>query len=491
MKKIHLISMLLLVVGVFCSCTNKDYQKAIPADASLVMRVEFGDIAQKSDFLKSDIMKTAEQSLEAAVKKEDMEKVKTYLEDPMEMGLDFSEPAYFFMVGMETFGMTMKVKDEGALKDFIEVLQKQGMATKPIEKDGLMCGTLIDEIHYSYDANACLFLASPKGKGKSTTSRMARELMNQKEGDSFLGTDGFGRLEDMDGDVTLYTNVGILPEEMIASILNFLPDGLDAKDLDLVSDLNFEDGKATLTAKLYGNSSIAKQMIKSADDCFSDINGEFVENVSDKMVMWFGTNMKGEEQLKYLKASKSIKEMLFMMERVIDIEQMLKAVDGDFSVELQMDENSFDQPEFVSYAQLKNTDFLADVDYWKGSMEDYGATMTELAKNQYQIKSDEFSFLWGVDGKNLYMSTGNADRQSAAKESPLKPYAKDIKKSKFFVFLNLEALVKGELKKNPDPMEKKIMGALKALVAKAPSANEMSITVELQNKDENFLKQLF
>ena len=52
MKKIHLISMLLLVVGVFCSCTNKDYQKAIPADASLVMRVEFGDIAQKSDFLK-------------------------------------------------------------------------------------------------------------------------------------------------------------------------------------------------------------------------------------------------------------------------------------------------------------------------------------------------------------------------------------------------------------------------------------------------------
>jgi hypothetical protein len=145
----------------------------------------------------------------------------------------------------------------------------------------------------------------------------------------------------------------------------------------------------------------------------------------------------------------------------------------------------------VSYAQLKNTDFLADVDYWKGSMEDYGATMTELAKNQYQIKSDEFSFLWGVDGKNLYMSTGNADRQSAAKESPLKPYAKDIKKSKFFVFLNLEALVKGELKKNPDPMEKKIMGALKALVAKAPSANEMSITVELQNKDENFLKQLF
>lgn len=491
MKKIHLISMLLLVVGVFCSCTNKDYQKAIPADASLVMKVEFGNIAQKADFLKSEAMKTLEQSLEATVKNEDMKKMKAYLDDPMEMGLDFREPAYFFMVGMETFGLTMKVEDEGALKDFITLLQQQGMATKPVEKDGLMCGTLIDEIHYSYDANACLFMASPKGKGKSTTSRMARELMNQKESDSFLNTDGFDHLDDVDGDVSLYTNVGNLPKDMIAPMLKLLPDNLDPKDLDVVADLKFEDGKATLKGRVYGNSSDAKKIIKAADDELNNIDGVFLDKVSDKMMVWVGANLKGTWVLERLKADASIKEMLFMMERAIDIEQMLKAVDGDLAIELQQGELRSSDQEYLVYAQLKNTDFLEDVDYWKKSMKDYGITMTTLAKDQYKLTLDGETFVWGVEDKTLFMGTAEANREQGEKESILKPYAKDIKKSKFFLFFNLEPLAQQELNRHPSAAEKKVLEAMKAVVAKAPSASEMSITVILQNEDENFLKQLF
>ena len=491
MKKFHLISMLLLVVGVFCSCTNKDYQKAIPADASLVMRVEFGDIAQKAEFQKSEAMKTLEQSLEAAVKKGDLEKVKAYLDDPTEMGLDFGEPAYFFMVGMETFGLTMKVDDEGALKDFITLLQQQGLATKPVEKDGLMCGTVIDEIHYSYDANACLLMASPQGKGKSTTSRMARELMNQKESNSFLDTDGFDRLDDADGDVSLYTNVGNLPKEMIAPLLRLLPNNLDPKDLDVVADLKFENGKATLKGRVYGNSSEAKKIIKTADDELDNIDGVFLDKVSDKMMVWIGANLNGSWVLERLKADASIKEMLFMMERAIDIEQMLKAVDGDLAIELQQGELRSSEPEYLAYAQLKNTDFLEDVDYWKKSMKDYGITMSALAKDQYQLSIDGESYVWGVEDKTLFMGSAEADREQGKKESILKPYAKEIKESKFFLFFNLEPLAQEELNRHPSAAEKKMLEALKAVVAKAPSASEMSITVMLQNEDENFLKQLF
>ena len=491
MKKIHLISMLLLVVGVFCSCTNKDYQKAIPADASLVMKVEFGNIAQKADFLKSEAMKTLEQSLEATVKNEDMKKMKAYLDDPMEMGLDFLEPAYFFMVGMETFGLTMKVEDEGALKDFITLLQQQGMATKPVEKDGLMCGTLIDEIHYSYDANACLLIASPQGQSKSATSRMVHELMNQKESDSFLGTDGFDRLNDTDGDVTLYTNVGNLPKDMVAPLLKLLPDNLIPKDLDIVADLKFEDGKATLKGRVYGNSNEAKNIIQTANDELGEIDGAFLDKVSDNMMLWASANVKGKWLLEHLKADASIKEMIFMMERAIDIEQMVKAVDGDLTIEVQQGVDGPNDTEYVAYAQLNNTDFLNDVDYWKQSMKDYGITMTTLANNQYQISVDDEAYVWGVEDKNLFIGTVEADRQMTSNEDILKPYAKDIKNSKVFLFFNLEPLAQEELSHNPSSAEKKVLESLKAIVAQASSVSEISITVILQNEDENFLKQLF
>ncbi|MDE5740216.1 MAG: DUF4836 family protein, partial [Bacteroidaceae bacterium] len=86
MKKIRFVFMLLFVVAVLCSCTNMDYQKVIPANASLVMRVDLGSMFKKADFLHSETMKTLEQALSIAVKKEDTKKMKAYMEDPSAMG---------------------------------------------------------------------------------------------------------------------------------------------------------------------------------------------------------------------------------------------------------------------------------------------------------------------------------------------------------------------------------------------------------------------
>lgn len=491
MKKNYLLLVLVVMAMTICSCTNKDYQKAIPANAQLVIRVQFGNIAENADLQHSDMMKNLEMSLDAAVKKQDKEQVKAYLEDPSKMGIDFSEPAYLFMVDNSVFGMTMKVDDDGALNDFIELMQKQHMATKPVDKEGLMCGTLFDEIHYSFDANTCLLMASPKGRGNATISRMARELMQQKESDSFIDTDGYDRLDDVAGDVSFYTNIGNLPKEVYTPLLSFLPENLKPGDLDIVADLNFEKGKATFLAKVYGNTSDAKKIIKDADDELNEIEGAFIDKVSGNMMMWMAANVNGEWLLKHLKSNATFKELLFGMERAIDIEQMLKAVDGDMALELQPGVRHRSEPEYMAYAQIKNSDFLGDVDYWKKSMKDYGITMNTLSKDQYQINIGRDAYVWGVEGKNLFMGSANADRVVTGQENLLKPYAKEIKDSKFFLYYNLEMMAKDELQHHPTPVEKKIYEALKAVVAKAPSAAEMSITVVLKNEDENFLKQLF
>ncbi|MDE5740552.1 MAG: DUF4836 family protein, partial [Bacteroidaceae bacterium] len=405
--------------------------------------------------------------------------------------LNFGMPAYIFLVNNELGGITIKVSNKNDLGKFFQSLQKQGIATKPVEKDGMMCGTLFNEISYSYDGTACLLMASLKGRSGTTVSRLARDLMNQKEDDCFVNTEAYSRLSDVNGDVAFYLNVASSPQEVMAPLMLVLPKKLNPAEVDVVAGLTFEDdGKALLKARVMGKTDEANEIIDGADDNWDEIDGEFINKVSDKMLMWFCANVKGEWLLERLKGVPTCKEMLFMMERAIDIEQMLKAVDGDIAVELQKDCR---QPECVAYAELKNTDFLEDVDYWRSSMKDYGVTMTTLSKDVYQLNIEEKSYVWGVEKQNLFMATAAAERQYTEKENLFKPYAKQMKESKFFGYINLASMVKEGLKCHSGGiiMEEKLMKVMKTLVVTVSSANEMTLTLELQNDNENFLKQLF
>ncbi|MDE7118483.1 MAG: hypothetical protein K2O61_07570, partial [Bacteroidaceae bacterium] len=86
-----------------------------------------------------------------------------------------------------------------------------------------------------------------------------------------------------------------------------------------------------------------------------------------------------------------------------------------------------------------------------------------------------------------------AERQYTEKENLLKPYDKQMKESKFFGYINLASMVKEGLKCHSGgmTMEAKLMKVMKTLVVTVSSANEMTLTLELQNDNENFLKQLF
>ena len=490
MKKIQLIAALVLVVIALCSCSNTDYQKVIPANATLVVKADLKSVSEKADFKHSKMMKMLDASLVAMVKGKDLKTVKGYIDDPMKMGIDFSMPLYLFMMGEDTFGLTMKMNDEGDVKDFLQLLNKQGMASKPQEKNGLMCGTLLDDIYYSYDKNTFLLLASMSGKGTSTTSKLARELMALKEDDSFISTEAYDRMNAEDEDLVTYTN-GKLGKDLLSEVLSALmPSSVDVKDIDALLSLNFENGKASFKTKVWGKTDKAQALLDEADKNFGTIEGKYIERMSDNAVIWMGTNVKGEWALGKLKESKSTKEMLFMLERAVDIEQMLRAVDGDVALELQM--KNFDPenaPEYMVYAELKNSDFLADVNDWKESMKDYGMTMRDKGENQYVLTMDDESYLWGVQDKNLFFSSANAIQGKGTKS--LDAQKSDIKNSKCYIYVDMEKVPLVDFAKSAGMSF--LVGPLKKLqsaVLKSASANEVTLTIELKNKNENFLKQL-
>lgn len=497
MKKVQLIAALVLVVMAMCSCTNTDYQKTIPANATLVVKADMKSISEKTDFQNLKMRGLLEGVMATVVKGKDLKAVRDYVDDPMKMGIDWSMPIYFFMVGDETLGLTMKVNDDDGVKDFILLLKDQGMASKPVDKDGLMCGTLFDDIHYAYDANSLLLLASMKGGGSSTMSRMVRELMNQNEKDSFISTELFDRMNEEEKDIVSCSN-GEVPKGMGALSTAFstllLPPTVKAKDLYFVSWGNFENGQMVFSSHVYGKTEKAQKALQEMDNQLGAIEGKYIGRASDKTLVWAGAHVKGDWMLGKLKGVKDIKELLFMAERAIDIEQMLRTVDGDMAVELRVEEadyNAKDPFGYVAYAELKNTDFLADVDDWKQSMKEFGMKMQDNGENQYVLVANKDTIGWGVQDKDLYFVSANSNVQEQGGNPSLEACKDDIQKNKFYLWVDLTKIPWAKFaQKNLTPIFAEPLSKLNVLVVKASSADEVTLTLELKNKDENILKQL-
>ena len=489
MKKFQFISALVMVVLALCSCTNTDYQNVIPANASLVVKVDMKSIAEKSDFKNSKWMEELDGSLGAVVSGKDMKSVKEYVAGPMKIGIDFSMPLYFFMMADETMGMTMKVSDEDHVKDFLLLLNKQGLASKPQEKDHWMCGTLIDDIYYSYDGTTFLMLASMKGKN-TTISRMARELTALKESDSFVSTEAFGRLNEEEKDVVMY----VMSAQMIESLKmagGVLPPSI-YKDVEALASLDFAQGEARIMGKLFAKTKDAQHLIDEANANLKKMNGRYLDKVSDDAAIWIGAGVKGEWLLEKIKENKELKTMLFATERAVDVEQMLKAMDGDVSLELPLLDT--EKVDYVLQAELNNTDFLADVNDWKLSQKDYGIEMKELEPQQYQLMLDGQTYRWGVRDKDLYWATPRAvEHAENSADAKLKAYREQIEDSRLFLFVDWAKLAKGlSLSSNVALVMQMWDGFFKidALYWKLSSVEEGVVVIESKNKNENFLKQI-
>ncbi|MBP3213717.1 MAG: DUF4836 family protein [Bacteroidaceae bacterium] len=494
MKKICCIICVVLAVAALCSCSNTDYQKVIPANSPLVVKIDVRSLAEKSDFQKSSVMQKMETGLSAVVSGKDMDKVKEYMSDPMELGFDLSVPAYAFMVDEKTFGITMKVDDDTAVSDLLQLLNRQGLSSKLQEKDGLMCGTLLDDFTYTYDGRTFLLLAAMENGGVNK-GKLAQQLMELDEKDGFVSTEGFSRLDNEKADVAVYMKPEVLSKSWMKDLNmeGLLPTAM-LKDIEVLTSLNFENGEARLSTKRYARTPEAEKVFDELNGNMKKITGRYLDQVSDDALIWVGAGVKGKWLLSKIKENKELNGLLFAAERAVDAGLMLQAVDGDVSLALSPSKAEENGVEYLLQAQLDNSDFLNDVDDWKQSHKDFGIVMTEKDEHQYLLTLEGQNFQWGVRENDLYWGTvGAVEQEGLSKGTSLQPFKKQIENSTLFIYVDLAALAeKSGAMSNVGTMSQ-MMGFfynLKSICYQMLSANEDVIIVEQKSKDKNFLKQI-
>ena len=485
MKKTYIFYIALFLMLGLASCSKKDYMTVIPADATFVAQINLADIAEQADLQNAPLVSTLKGYVGLIASGEEKEMVKAVLDDPSIIGIDFTAPAYVFETIDHRWGIVLCVKDDDHLDETFKVLAKQQIASKPTERDGLMWTSLLDDINIAYDSQRLLILTAQSGSAApNALKRQMTQLFEQDRELSFFETEKMKIIEDADAPLTIYSRMAALPQDMAQQMAGFLPKGVRSTDVEVCMSADFKEGSAVLRATMFSDNEKVQQLFEQADDNMHKIQGDYLGAASDNFFAWISVGCRGEWFLNLLKQSEQAKQTLFMLERGIDIEQMLRSIDGDVTFVLPSEPaaEGVSNTDFVAMATVKNSDFLFDVADWQRSARDYDITLSQKGKNQYLLKAQDMQMEWGVDGETLYFATPNAMLQKAFSQNNnlLSAYEDEIKDSQFFAFVNLQALPSLSAKDIP----------LKAIVMKSERTGEVEIRLDGKNPNRSLLAQM-
>ena len=471
---------ILLVALLLTSCSNDDYRNVIPSDASFVVSVNLGSLAEKSDIEHSKYMNLFKIGLTSVVSNDKLDDVQELIDHPEKTGLDFTAPVYIFGKDANQVGMVVKVADRGDVEDFVEMLHDIDVASNPKEHNGITECTLIDEALCLYNDRAFLLYIDQTSKSKDDARKLAAQFLTQGADDSFANTENFDRLDAESTDISYYVSADVISKSK-SLVSEQTSKASWFGNLCILGRLTFDNGRALLVNNFLPLTEADKEkMDEYVLKHLRPIEGRYLKMQNGPSLVWGCLGVEGQWLLdECLKDNKDIKGTLFMLERCVDIEQMLRSVDGDITFTIGKSGSS--EPSFSAMARVKETKFLSDVDYWQKSMKDYGMSMDRLSDNDYVVHlGDGKRLYWGVNGNDLYMSSNGHPTLDSDQWSSL---ADDIKSCYLYIVADLQPI--------GDTIEEEELAFLKSLdklMFKIKSSTELDIEVTSQNKEENILK---
>lgn len=139
--------------------------------------------------------------------------------------------------------------------------------------------------------------------------------------------------------------------------------------------------------------------------------------------------------------NRGIQTMLSGINTAIDMNSIIKGVDGDLAIITpSLGQTSF---QIMMAAKLKNADWLADVDYWKQSVP-AGGIIGDWGRDCYYYRDGKTSYYFGVTPDWQYMSgVSEQDAQQSIKASPNpipKKVQEQLKGQKMAMVVNLAGI---------------------------------------------------
>ena len=396
-------ALLLIVAMWFSSCSDNqpDYIGVIPSDATAVAAIDLQSLAQKSDFAHSPLLTMGKKAAQLLIDKETQQKIDALIDDPSLTGIDIKAPVYAFQTPNHFVGITMRIDDSSAFEEFVNGLSSQNLCSAVKEHDGLKWSALFDDINFTFDDNTLLMMQKFDGINSMSSEKatdMMLALMQLPTEESIVSTDKFKNISKLEyKDMQAYFNLAAAPEVIASQIKDYIPSGISHQDIEMVIGVEFNNGEADAAIQLFSSKPKVQGILDDFTHSFKSVSGDFINILPDNTRLWMTMGLNGEQAITQLKKIDKVKDMLMAINLGIDIDNIIRAIDGDALVMVSTDDKT------TLLATLGNTNFMNDISYWMESAREYGIKFSPCGNNQYCIQADGRTFYFAVNDKQLYI----------------------------------------------------------------------------------------
>lgn len=416
----NILYVLIIVVLGFCSCSEEGYLNAIPEGSKALISIDMGKAT--------------------GVDNKAVLKALLHLKKIDESGLDFSNRVFLFSSPEGNLGLCAKVSSESKLKDAFAKLVQKGLATDVKEFRSynftVIAGAWV--VGFSSDAMLLMGPVEPASQAE-LRSQMAKQLSADEE-DGITASPLYAKIDSLDSPFSMVATVEALPEKMSAPLMLGAPKDADPSQVVIAAELKVKNHNLYINSEQFSFNKRIDASIKKSLEIYRPIKGKYVPCMSSDDMIGMFVNADGLKLLPVFQQDKEFQALLTGINTAIDMDNIIRSVDGDLTIKIpKMGEKN---TSISMTAQLKNDNWLTDVNYWKESCPQ-GSSITDWIHNGYHFKSDDTSFYFAVSSDMQFLSGSSPEEAINSLKPSVKPLSSElqqfVKDKKMVMLVNFGA----------------------------------------------------
>ncbi len=435
-----------------CSCSGDKYLDAVPGNSIALVAVDLNKVVQ-SQAQAPNSQVTDENHWTDALKS------LLQVDDINNCGINLSSKLYIFETPDGSLGMAADVKDEDGVKAWLKHLAEKGTCQEPMKRRGGTFTVLKKTWVVGFNNHVLVMVGPTVASQQAETIRKIAKWLKQDNEDGIADTPIYNKVETMQSPVAMVAQADALPDRFIAPFILGMPENADLSQVMIQAEMYVNKEMLDIKGKIFSFDTKLDSQLQKTMTQFRPIKGKYNALLSGNALLTMVMNVNGKNFVPIMLHNKALQLLMAGVNTVIDMDNILKSVDGDMMVALQpLDEGS--NLEMTMSAQLGNTAFWKDLDYWRKScpvgghiMEWNHAVGGKEAKgtsSAYYYKDGKTKFFFGSTSgvpPQFYCSTNEHNAKALASGSQVanmvsmpQDVIQKIDGERFCMVLNLNVL---------------------------------------------------
>jgi len=419
-----IIGVLFSLVVLLVSCSKANYVLSIPKSSMAVMAIDAPKLGK-------------------GLKAENI--LKTFIgadTNVADCGIDLSSKLYLFEAADMNFGLCARVDDVSKLAATFDALVQKGQAVAGKERKGCQFYTVNNVWAVGFNDDALLVMGpQPLAVQPDLQLRMAK-LLNIDPKKEDRQSPLLASVDAIDAPMALVARLDALPENVALPFTLGLPKRVNLSQVVLKAGLHFSGNALLMKGETFSYNQTIDESLKRVANAYRPIGETFLKDATSPAALTFFANMEGDKLLGIVRDNVVLSAMLTGLNTAIDMDNIIRSIDGNIIISTSTYVSG--QAYLSMKAQIKATNWLMDVGYWKRSCPP-GSTIYDAGPRAYVFDNGSYKYYFGLKPDSSFYCLPHPPFQqpvSATANGQASPsVANEIRGKRLALVFNLDALV--------------------------------------------------